>query len=226
MFCITIPAKNYKEIKKKIEKGRRYSDLFELRIDFLEKPEKEKIEEILKEPYRFIFTFRSHKEGGVKKVTDEDRLSFILWALKKEVFLVDVEYFFLKKYYQVFKKEKEFFEKLLVSYHNFSQTPSERKLKLMLKKMHGFGVKNAKIVTFCRRKEDWLRLLMLISYAKEIGISLVAFGMGEEGKLSRILCLLFGSPFTYVVLGKKEAVAPGQFDIKTALKIYNLLNRS
>jgi 3-dehydroquinate dehydratase-1 len=44
--------------------------------------------------------------------------------------------------------------------------------------------------------------------------------MGDLGKISRILCLYLGSPYTYVSLGK--AVAPGQFSIDEVKKIINL----
>jgi 3-dehydroquinate dehydratase-1 len=49
--------------------------------------------------------------------------------------------------------------------------------------------------------------------------------MGKEGKLSRILCLFSGSPFTYVVLSREEAVAPGQLDIQSAMEIYNFIKQ-
>jgi 3-dehydroquinate dehydratase-1 len=41
--------------------------------------------------------------------------------------------------------------------------------------------------------------------------------MGDYGKMSRILCLYLGSPFTYVSLGKP--VAPGQFSLDQIKKI-------
>jgi len=44
--------------------------------------------------------------------------------------------------------------------------------------------------------------------------------MGDAGKISRILCLYLGSPYTYVSLGK--AVAPGQFSVDEVNKIINL----
>ena len=44
--------------------------------------------------------------------------------------------------------------------------------------------------------------------------------MGEEGRISRILCLHLGSPYTYVSLGK--AVAPGQFSVDEIKKIAKL----
>ena len=48
----------------------------------------------------------------------------------------------------------------------------------------------------------------------------ISFAMGDEGKISRILCLYLGSPYTYVSLGK--AVAPGQFSVDEVNKIINL----
>lgn len=85
------------------------------------------------------------------------------------------------------------------------------------------GIKRAKIVCMCKTLEESFRLLNLIFKAKEMGIELISFGMGEKGRLSRILSLFCGSPFTYVIFSKKEMVAPGQFDIKSAKKIYNTL---
>jgi 3-dehydroquinate dehydratase len=48
--------------------------------------------------------------------------------------------------------------------------------------------------------------------------------MGDYGRISRILCLYLGSPYTYVSLGK--AIAPGQFSVDEVKKIINLKNNS
>ena len=47
---------------------------------------------------------------------------------------------------------------------------------------------------------------------------LVAFAMGEMGRMSRVLCLYLGSPYTYVSLGG-AAVAPGQPELGDVLAI-------
>jgi 3-dehydroquinate dehydratase-1 len=44
--------------------------------------------------------------------------------------------------------------------------------------------------------------------------------MGDNGRLSRILCLYLGSPYTYVSLGKP--IAPGQFSVDEVKKIIRL----
>ena len=48
--------------------------------------------------------------------------------------------------------------------------------------------------------------------------------MGDFGKMSRILCMYLGSPYTYVSLGK--AIAPGQFSVDEVRNILNLKNPS
>jgi 3-dehydroquinate dehydratase-1 len=44
--------------------------------------------------------------------------------------------------------------------------------------------------------------------------------MGDAGRISRILSLYLGSPYTYVSLGKP--IAPGQFSVDEINKIINL----
>jgi 3-dehydroquinate dehydratase-1 len=106
---------------------------------------------------------------------------------------------------------------LLVSWHNFKKTPNESILNKILNQMAKFS-KNIKIVTTARSTNDSSRVLSLYNNASKL--NLIAFSMGEHGKMSRILCLFLGSPYTYVSLGK--AIAPGQFsldEIKSIIKI-------
>ena len=77
---------------------------------------------------------------------------------------------------------------------------------------------NVKIVSTARTTDDATRMLEL--YSKKGKINLISFSMGDLGRISRILCLYLGSPYTYVSLGK--AVAPGQFSLDEVKKITNL----
>ena len=42
---------------------------------------------------------------------------------------------------------------------------------------------------------------------------LIAFGMGQEGRATRIECLKRGAPFTYACLTEEDATAPGQIQV-------------
>jgi 3-dehydroquinate dehydratase-1 len=77
---------------------------------------------------------------------------------------------------------------------------------------------SVKIVTTSKSVEDSTRILQMYSMNKKI--NLIAFAMGDSGRISRVLCLYLGSPYTYVSLGKP--VAPGQFSLDEMKKIISL----
>ncbi|MEE8383873.1 MAG: type I 3-dehydroquinate dehydratase, partial [Nitrosopumilus sp.] len=106
---------------------------------------------------------------------------------------------------------------LLVSWHDFKKTPSSIELKKKMNQMSKFS-SNVKIVCTAKSIDDSNRMLEL--YSKKGKNSLISFAMGDFGRISRILCLYLGSPYTYVSLGK--AIAPGQFSVDEVKKITNL----
>lgn len=113
---------------------------------------------------------------------------------------------------------------LIRSYHNFDETPSDEVLQMALARCFRYGAEIAKIVCTCKNAEDASRLEALYSIVLEdvpsLQGKLIAFGMGEEGKESRIECLRRGAPFTYCALCDEEATAPGQW---TAKEMHSLL---
>ena len=76
-----------------------------------------------------------------------------------------------------------------------------------------------KIAAMAKSGEDVARVLALYSSIASTNsaaetqrpVELVAFSMGEIGKVSRLDCLKLGSPFTYAALNENEAAAPGQW---------------
>ena len=104
---------------------------------------------------------------------------------------------------------------LIRSCHDFEGTPDEKGLQMALARCFRYGADIAKIVTMCHTPEDAARIEGLYSIILEDVDSLqgrlIAFGMGEEGRNTRIRCLRRGAPFTYACLTEEEATAPGQF---------------
>jgi 3-dehydroquinate dehydratase-1 len=66
--------------------------------------------------------------------------------------------------------------------------------------------------------KDTLAILSL--YKFQNNTNLIAFAMGDYGRMSRILCTQLGSPYTYVSLGKP--VAPGQFSLDEIKSVFEL----
>ena len=103
---------------------------------------------------------------------------------------------------------------LIRSFHDFNGTPDEKGLQLTLARCFRYGADIAKVVTTCHNAADAARIESLYSLILEDVDSmeghLIAFGMGQAGRQTRLECLRRGAPFTYAALNSKEATAPGQ----------------
>lgn len=212
--CVTIAEKNPKNLYKTLKRGLKKSHYVEIRFDFL-KPAQipDALELVKKNLKRAVCTLRPVSEGGKFSGTEKERIAILKLISEYSPFLLDVEYKTLKKD----KKLVKYLSKsdILVSWHDFKKTPSDAILLEMFKKMSKFS-NFIKIVTTAKKVEDSARVLAL--YAKPSKNKLIAFAMGDYGKISRILCVFLGSPYTYVSLGR--AVAPGQFSVDEMLKIF------
>ncbi len=103
------------------------------------------------------------------------------------------------------------------SYHDFGHTPDLEVLQMALARCFRYGADIAKIVTTCHSAEDAARIESLYSIVLE-GVDslqgrLVAFGMGEAGRETRLDCLRRGAPFSFAALSEEDATAPGQWSL-------------
>lgn len=104
---------------------------------------------------------------------------------------------------------------IIRSFHDFDSTPDDEMLQMALARCFRYGADVAKIVTACTSADDVKRLQALYTIVLE-GVDsmqgrLIAFGMGEAGRMSRLECLRRGAPFTYACFSRGEATAPGQW---------------
>ena len=216
--CISIAESSPNKIKIKLKAALKKSDYIEIRLDFLKIEQVPIALEIIKKDLnRIVCTLRPKTEGGKFSGTEKERISIIKLIAEYNPFLLDIEYNTLKKNKELLKYLKTTKTKLLVSWHDFKKTPKSIELKKQINQMSKFS-SNVKIVSTAKSTEDATRMLEL--YSKKGKNNLISFAMGDAGRISRILCLYLGSPYTYVSLGK--AVAPGQFSVDEVNKIINL----
>ena len=216
--CISIAESSPNKIKIKLKAALKKSDYIEIRLDFLKMEQVPIALEIIKKDLnRIVCTLRPKTEGGKFSGTEKERISIIKLIAEYSPFLLDIEYNTLKKNKELLKYLKTTKTKLLVSWHDFKKTPKSAELKNQINQMSKFS-SNVKIVSTAKSTEDAIRMLEL--YSKKGKNNLISFAMGDAGRISRILCLYLGSPYTYVSLGK--AVAPGQFSVDEVNKIINL----
>ncbi len=216
--CVSIAEKTPYKIKKTLKIALKKSDYAEVRFDFLKIEQiPEAIEIIKKDLNKIVCTLRPKTEGGKFAGNEKERIAILKLIAEHNPFLLDVEFNTLKRNASLVKYLKSTKTKLLVSWHDFKKTPSSAELKKKMNQMSKFS-SNVKIVCTAKSTDDSNRMLEL--YSKKGKNKLISFAMGDFGRISRILCLYLGSPYTYVSLGK--AIAPGQFSVDEVKKITNL----
>lgn len=216
--CVSIAETTPKKLKKTLRIALKKSDYVELRFDFLKVEQiPEVLESVKKDLKKVVCTLRPKTEGGKFVGSEKERISILKLIAEYNPFLLDIEYNTLRKNKNLANYLKTTKTSLLVSWHDFKKTPSFPELKKRLIKMGRFSP-NVKIVTTAKSTDDSTRVLQL--YGKKGKFNLIAFAMGDSGRISRILSLYLGGPYTYVSLGKP--VAPGQFSVDEVKKIVNL----
>ena len=216
--CISIAEKTPYKIKQTLKIALKKSDYAEVRFDFLKIEQiPEALEIIKKDLNKIVCTLRPKTEGGKFPGNEKERIAILKLIAEYNPFLLDVEFNTLKRNASLRKYLKSTKTKLLVSWHDFKKTPSSVELKKKMNQMTKFS-SNVKIVSTAKSTNDSNRMLEL--YSKKGRNNLISFAMGDFGRISRILCLYLGSPYTYVSLGK--AIAPGQFSVDEIKNITNL----
>jgi 3-dehydroquinate dehydratase-1 len=216
--CVTIAENSSNRIKQNLKIALKKSDYVEIRFDFLKIDEIPKTLEIVKNDLKkVVCTLRPKTEGGKFEGDEKERISILKLIAEYNPFLLDIEFNTIKNNRTLAKYLKSTKTNILISWHDFKKTPGYEELKKMMKQMIKFSV-NVKIVTTAKSIDDSTQILQL--YSKKGSNNLIAFAMGDKGKISRILCLYLGSPYTYVSL--RRPMAPGQFSIAEMKKIINL----
>ncbi|RMW38575.1 MAG: type I 3-dehydroquinate dehydratase [Nitrosopumilus sp.] len=216
--CVSIAEKTPNKVKQTLKIALKKSDFVEIRFDFLKIEQiPETLELVKKDLKKSVCTLRPKTEGGQFPGNEKERIAIIKLIAEYNPFLLDVEFNTLKRNSSLVKYLKSTKTKLLVSWHDFKKTPSSLELKNKMTQMSKFS-NFVKIVSTAKSTDDSTRMLEL--YNKRGKNNLISFAMGDFGRISRILCLYLGSPYTYVSLGKP--VAPGQFSVDEVNKITNL----
>ncbi|MDR2564077.1 MAG: type I 3-dehydroquinate dehydratase [Prevotellaceae bacterium] len=109
--------------------------------------------------------------------------------------------------------------KLIISHHDFEKTPEYEELRSIVDTCRTLGADIVKLVTTACSYADNARLMALYADCRD----LLAFAMGETGKITRIACLYAGAPFTYAALSDNKPVACGQLSAERMMKIIGLL---
>jgi 3-dehydroquinate dehydratase type I len=169
--------------------------------------------------------------GKIKKVDDDDEPR--RWEILKEAVRLGAEYVDVELEdddvrtgeVSALKEEFNHRTKLICSHHDFTGTPALKELTNLYQACLEKGGDVVKIVPYANSMEDNLRVLELLAWAKEQGPGIIAFCMGEKGRISRIAAHLFGALFTFAALDDRSVAAPGQIAAADMRNILGIIGK-
>jgi 3-dehydroquinate dehydratase I len=204
MICVSLAENNLTTCLEVLDKV----EIAEIRIDLAGWSDEE---------IRKIFSLRKKLIATCRpgKYTPEETAARLKTAIAAGATFVDVEY----EAPEAYREDLITFAHahqcdVIISYHNYELTPEMEELEQIMENCYRFGADLAKIATQVRVNRDNSKILSLYKAPGR----LVAIGMGDLGRISRIVAPFLGAEFTYASLNDAQATAPGQIN-------YERLNR-
>jgi 3-dehydroquinate dehydratase type I len=111
---------------------------------------------------------------------------------------------------------------VIISYHNFEETPGGDVLVRQLKTCFEKGGDIAKVTTLVNSREDVLRLLSIFNLPGRK----VVLGMGSMGRIIRVMAPYLGAEFTFASAGRGVETAPGQLDYRQLIELYKVIDET
>jgi len=217
-ICTPVVGKTLDEFLDNLKKTENVSDFVELRVDYIEKLKPEDIGIIYEAKSKeAIFTCRPKNEGGRFAGSENERIEIFNSAKNLDFEYIDIELETLK----INQIERNPKTKLIVSYHNFQETPSYWDMQSIIHEMNKFQPDVIKIATILKEEYETTKIYRLLTN-KPHNEERIVIGMGENGKMTRVLGPLLGSYLTYASTEWGES-APGQIAIEEMKNIYHTL---
>ena len=207
MICVTLQNHTLEEILDILDNRTPAVQMAEIRLDRCPL-DLEAIEELFSSSDTpLVATCRVAGDGNGTWEEAETRL---MAAIEAGAAFVDLEIEAPKETGKRLRRAcSEFGTRMIRSCHFFDGTPSTEILAETAERCRRFGGEITKVVATAGNEEDASRILSLYDTAEQG--RLIAFAMGEKGRMSRLECLRKGAPFTYSALTAEEGAAPGQW---------------
>ena len=160
-----------------------------------------------------IATNRRREEGG--DAAGEERLHTLATATAQAaVGAVDIELASVQagEADEVISSCEDSGTSLIVSWHEFEETPDETVLERQLRAACGRGTVG-KAAVMAHDVSDVLTLLEVTHKLASEGLNVATMSMGNSGRHSRILAPLYGSRIGYAPIDSADKTAPGQYEL-------------
>lgn len=220
--CVAVTGQDANEMVEKAEALVRDNPFVEFRLDYLSKPALalpriRKFTEF--HPHVVaIATCRRATSGGKFRGSVASQLQILAKAADAGCQLVDVELQTAERVKPDHLQRLRSRAALILSYHDFRGT---RKLDQILEKMTGTPSDFYKIVTTATTLSDNVQMMKFLEKHGDQH-SIIAFCMGEQGIISRVLSVRAGSVFTFAAAIAGEETGPGQVTAQELRNTYRI----
>src|SRR6185437_10134041 len=220
--CVALFADNPADLMHKVESAANHNSLLELRLDYLPKPAMffPKLKQFA-EFHRdviLIATCRRAVSGGKFRGSVASEIEILSKAAGAGCQLVDIELETAKslKAHEIDSVRQQ--AGLIISFHDFRGT---KKLDETWESMRELGADYIKVVSTAKSVYDNVKMIRLLEQRSDV-VSTVGVCMGEQGIVSRILNVRFGSAFTFASPQTGEETAPGQIAARVLRDVYRI----
>src|SRR5690349_3264694 len=208
-ICVAIVASNPAEMVQKADAIVRDNPFIEFRLDYLPKPAlglpKLKTFVEFHPEALIVATCRRAVNGGKFRGSVANQIDVLSKAANLGCHLVDIELETAAHMKQSDFNRLRRSANLILSFHDFRGT---KKLEETFARMKQYPADFIKIVTTANSLYDnvvMMKFLEKYSHSHQM----IGLCMGEQGVISRILCVRAGSQFTFAAASPGEETAPG-----------------
>lgn len=223
-ICAVITEETVEAARLAINQAASEADLIELRLDYLKDfdfSDSQNLRPLLEDKrLPVIITCRAVEEGGKQQIPDSVRLRLLVEGARLMADYCDIE----AAHYEDATKLNPDISKLVISYHNFDETPAC--LESVYENICALPAAVHKIATRANSVTDTLEIFRLIDRAKRENRNLIALAMNEPGLITRILGPSRGSFLTYATVRRRAESAPGQLTCQELRRLYRIGNIS
>jgi 3-dehydroquinate dehydratase/shikimate dehydrogenase len=222
-ICGVAAASTAREMAKLVRLAVQETPTVELRLDWLQDDSERKklLAWLLRSDWKgttLLVTCRRKMGGGEFEGDAGAELHWLMQARQAGCAWCDVEVETMRQLPQASVREFPVPPKVMLSIHDFRQTPP---LAKKIKVLSSGRVDAVKIAAMSRTIADSVRMLKLVRTSRQV----IVVPMGEVGLPARILALREGSALAYAPLAR--ATAPGQVSLREMKELYraHLLTR-
>jgi 3-dehydroquinate dehydratase/shikimate dehydrogenase len=213
VICVALMPETTAVALDALAEAAKVADLAELRLDAMREFDLARL--LAVPPCPVIVTYRPQREGGLYDGPEPARLETLRQAVRLGARYIDVEHDSITALGDVPR------EKVIISYHNFQETPAD--LADTYARLAATGAGVVKVAVMARHILDTVAVLRILRDARK---PTIALSMGPRGVLTRILAAKFGGLLTYACMpdspSSPHASAPGQIPATELRQLYRV----